>query len=518
MTAGPSRAEPSRAGSSRAGQSDGATGDRDPRIDRPWPALWSLVLGFFMILVDSTIVTIATPALMRAFDADVTSVVWVTSAYLLAYATPLLVTGRLGDRFGPKPVYLTGLAIFTLASLACGLAPTIEALIVARVVQGLGAALMTPQTMSVITRTFAPDRRGAALGLWGGIAGLATLVGPLVGGLLIDGVGWSWIFFINVPVGVVGFVLVVRTVPRLPVRVHRFDVLGVALSSAGMLALVFGVQEAGRSGLGVLWLAAAGVALLAGFVLWQARTAGEPLLPLGLFRDRNFTLGSIAISAVGFAITAQGVPLFLYLQTARGLGTTEAALLLLPMAILAGVLSPLVGRALQGRDAKRFAAFGIASVAGALVWYAAWMRPEVDVLWLLLPSALLGVGNAFMWGPISVTTTRNLPLESAGAGSGVYNAMRQVGAVIGAAAVAAMMTARLTAELGGPPTAEQESGSGGLPEQLVGPFAAAMGQSILLPAAVLVVAVVAALCFAPPKPQPQPHVASTPARGAVADD
>ncbi len=493
-------------------------GARDPRIDRPWPALWSLVLGFFMILVDSTIVTIATPALMRSLDADVTSVVWVTSAYLLAYATPLLVTGRLGDRFGPKHVYLAGLALFTASSLACGLAPTIEVLIVARVAQGLGAALMTPQTMAVITRTFAPDRRGAALGLWGGIAGLATLVGPLVGGLLIDSVGWSWIFFINVPVGVRGFLLVVRTVPRLPLSGHRFDLLGVVLSSAGMLALVFGVQEAGRSGPGLFGLVALGVVLLAAFVWWQARTRGEPLLPLSLFRDRSFTLGCIAISAVGFAITAQGVPLFLYLQTARGLGTTESALLLLPMAILAGVLSPLVGRALQGRDVKLFAAFGIASVAGALAWYAAWMEPGVDVLWLLLPSALLGVGNAFMWGPISVTTTRNLPLSAAGAGAGVYNAMRQVGAVIGSASIAALITARLTAELGMAPTAEQEAGSGGLPEQLVAPFAAAMGQSMLLPAAVLLVAIVAALCFAPPKAPERRPAAAAPAQGAVADD
>ncbi len=471
----------------------------DPRAERPWPAMWSLVLGFFMILVDSTIVTIATPALMRAFDADVTSVVWVTSAYLLAYATPLLVTGRLGDRFGPKPVYLTGLAVFTVSSLACGFATSIELLVVARVVQGFGAALLTPQTMAVITRIFPPDRRGAALGLWGGIAGLATLVGPLVGGLLVDTAGWAWIFFINVPVGIVGFLLVMRTVPRLPVHAHRFDVLGMALSAAGMFAVVLGVQEAGRVGPVMGGLVAVGIALLAAFVRWQAVQRGEPLLPLSLFRDRNFTLGCIAISAVGFAITAQGVPLFLYLQTARGATSTESALLLLPMAILAGVLSPLVGRALQGRDVRFAAVFGILAVAGAFAWFAGWMTPGIDTWWLLLPSALLGIGNAFLWSPISITTTRNLPMSAAGAGAGVYNAMRQVGAVVGAASIAALMTARLTAELGGAPTAAQESGQG-LPEAAVLPFSAAMGQSMLLPAAVLVVALVAALCFAPPRP------------------
>ncbi|MGM1030480.1 MAG: DHA2 family efflux MFS transporter permease subunit [Actinomycetota bacterium] len=492
----------------------GAAGSAvDPRAERPWPAMWSLVLGFFMILVDSTIVTIATPALMRAFDADVTSVVWVTSAYLLAYATPLLVTGRLGDRFGPKPVYLAGLAIFTLASLACGFATTIELLIAARVVQGLGAALLTPQTMAVITRIFPPDRRGAALGLWGGIAGLATLVGPLAGGLLVDSAGWAWIFFINIPVGIVGFLLVMRTVPRLPVHAHRFDLLGMALSAAGMFAVVLGVQEAARVGPAMWVLVGVGAALLAAFVRWQWVQRGEPLLPLSLFRDRNFTLGSIAISAVGFAITAQGVPLFLYLQTARGLSSTESALLLLPMAILAGVLSPLVGRALQGRDVRFTAVFGIAAVAGSLAWFAAWMSPGVDVAWLLLPSALLGVGNACLWSPISITTTRNLPMAAAGAGAGVYNTMRQVGAVIGAAAVAALMTARLTAELGAAPTAAQESGQG-LPEAAVLPFAAAMGQSMLLPAAVLLIALVAALCFAPPQ---RPAAAGQEPTAATAD-
>ncbi len=181
---------------------------------KPWPALWALVVGFFMILVDSTIVSVATPTIAQALDADINAVIWVTSAYLLAYAVPLLITGRLGDRFGPKVLYQAGLVVFTLASLWCGLAGSIEVLILARVVQGLGAAMMTPQTMAVITRIFPPQNRGAAMGLWGAVAGVASLVGPIVGGLLVDGLGWEWIFFVNVPVGVVAFVLAQRFVPR----------------------------------------------------------------------------------------------------------------------------------------------------------------------------------------------------------------------------------------------------------------------------------------------------------------
>ena len=189
----------------------------------PWPALWAVCVGFFMILVDTTIVSVATPTILAELRTDVDAVVWVTSAYLLAYAVPLLITGRLGDRFGPRRVYMVGLTIFTLASLWCGLTSTIGGLIAARVVQGLGASVMMPQTMAVITRTFPAESRGRAMSLWGAVAGVATLVGPILGGVLVDGLGWEWIFFVNVPVGVVGLVLAARLVPELPTHVRRFD-------------------------------------------------------------------------------------------------------------------------------------------------------------------------------------------------------------------------------------------------------------------------------------------------------
>ena len=199
----------------------------------PWPALFALCLGFFMILVDSTIVSVATPAIVEDLRTDVNNVVWVTSAYLLAYAVPVLITGRLGDRFGPKRLYLAGLTVFTLASLWCGLTGSIEGLIVARVVQGLGASMITPQTMAIITRIFPAARRGAAMALWGATAGVATLVGPILGGVLVDGLGWEWIFFVNVPVGLLAFVLAWRLVPTLTTNNHSFDWLGVALSGVG---------------------------------------------------------------------------------------------------------------------------------------------------------------------------------------------------------------------------------------------------------------------------------------------
>ena len=222
--------------------SSAAESQPDPKIN-PWAALWTLVLGFFMILVDTTIVSVANPSIMGALETTMTATLWATSAYLLAYAVPLLITGRLGDRFGPRRIYLIGLATFTLSSLACGLSPSIEMLVAARVFQGLGASMMTPQTMAVITRIFAPRERGSAMAIWGVTAGAATLIGPILGGFLLDSLGWEWIFFINIPVGVIAFVLTLRFVPVLPTNAHRFDWLGVALSAVGMFLLVFGIQE-----------------------------------------------------------------------------------------------------------------------------------------------------------------------------------------------------------------------------------------------------------------------------------
>ncbi len=466
----------------------------------PWPAMWALVLGFFMILVDSTIVSIATPAIMAAFGADVDAVVWVTSAYLLAYAVPLLVTGRLGDRYGPKRMYLIGLSVFTVASLWCGLTGSIGGLIVARVVQGFGAALLSPQTMAVITRMFPAHQRGQAMSLWGAVAGVAVLVGPIAGGLLVDGLGWQWIFFVNVPVGVVGFVLAARLVPALPTAVRRFDLVGVALSAVGMFLLVFGIQEGQAFAWGpVVWaLIVGGLAVLGLFLAWQTR-APEPLIPLALFRDRNFSLANVAITAVGLSVTAQAFPITLYAQGVRGLSPTGAALLLAPSAIISTVLAPYVGRLTDRAHPRWIAAFGLSCFAVGLLWLAAVMRPDTPTWQLLLPIALMGVGSGFMWAPIGTAATRNLPMDRAGAGAGVYNTTRQVGAVLGSAGIAALMQARLAAVLPGAQAGGVEAGVAHLPPALHETFSTAMAQSLLLPAGVLLVGIAAVLGFALPR-------------------
>ena len=480
-------------------------------VEKPWPALWSLVIGFFMILIDSTIVSVANPRIMEGLHADINSVIWVTSAYLLAYAVPLLITGRLGDRFGPRRLYLLGLVVFTLASLWCGLAQNVETLITARVVQGLGAAVMTPQTMAVITRIFPPDRRGSAMAIWGATAGMATLVGPILGGVLVDGLGWEWIFFINVPVGVVGFVMALRNVPALSTHPHRFDIPGVLLSAVGLFLLVFGIQEGETYNWGTItgpisvWgLIVAGLVVLAAFVAWQRFNKGEPLLPLGLFRDRNFSLANLGITMVGFTVTSFGLPLIFYYQLVRGLTPTQSALLMVPMALISGGMAPVVGKIVDRVNPKYLAASGLVLMAVALVWNGLLMQPDTPILLFLLPSAVLGFANAGIWAPLSTTATRNLPPRQAGAGSGVYNTTRQIGAVLGSAAIAVLIQSRLAAELpSGGPAASAGGGmamGGTLPEFLKAGFSTAMAQSILMPAAVVLAGAAVALFFAKPKP------------------
>ncbi len=455
-----------------------------------------MMVAFFMILVDATIVAVANPSIMQKLGAGYDAVIWVTSAYLLAFAVPLLLAGRLGDRYGPKNLYVLGLAVFTAASLWCGLAGSIEMLIAARVVQGIGAALLTPQTLSTITRIFPPERRGVAMSVWGATAGVATLVGPLAGGVLVDGLGWQWIFFVNVPVGIVGLGLAFWLVPVLPTEKHRFDLFGVLLSGVGMLLIVFALQE-GQSHNWAPWIwgtIAVGVGFMAAFVYWQSVNTSEPLVPLSMFRDRDFSLSNLGVATIGFVVTAMVLPVMFYAQAVCGLSPTRAALLTAPMAIATGVLAPVVGKIVDRSHPRPVVGFGFSLLAIALTWLSIEMTPTTPIWRLLLPFAAMGVGMAFIWSPLAATATRNLPPHLAGAGSGVYNTTRQVGSVLGSASMAAFMTSRISAEM---PTATGAPRGEGSATQLPGflhePFSAAMSQSTLLPAFIALFGVIAAL-------------------------
>ncbi len=463
----------------------------------PWHALWALLIGFFMILVDATIVAVANPAIMASLGADYDAVIWVTSAYLLAYAAPLLVSGRLGDRYGPRNIYLLGLAVFTAASLWCGLSDTIGMLIAARVVQGVGAALLTPQTLSVITRTFPAHGRGVAMSVWGATAGVATLVGPLAGGVLVEHLGWQWIFIVNVPVGVIGLAVAVWLVPVLPTQKQGFDIPGVVLSGVGMFLIVFALQE-GQANDWAPWiwaLIAIGVAVMAAFLYWQSINTGEPLIPLSIFGDRDFSMSNVGVATIGFVATAMILPLMFYAQAVCGMSPTEAALLTAPMAVATGVLAPFVGRIVDRSQPRPVVGFGFSVMAIGLTWLSIEMTPMTPVWRLVLPLTAMGVGMAFIWSPLAATATRNLPPQLAGAGSGVYNTTRQVGSALGSAGIAAFMVSRLAAEM--PAAADAAPRTEGsvteLPDFLQVPFAAAMSQAMLLPAFIALFGVIAAL-------------------------
>lgn len=440
----------------------------------PWSILPALCLGFFMIMLDTTIVNIAVPTLVRELDASITAVGWVNSAYLLTFAVLLLVTGRLGDRFGPRPVFIAGLVVFTATSFLCGMADSIGLLIGARALQGIGAALMTPQTMSMITRVFPPARRGAAMGVWGAVAGVATITGPVLGGLLVETVGWEYIFFINIPVGAVALWFAIRNLPTLPTHQRRFDGVGVALSVVGMFLVVFGLQEGENFDWGTgIWLSiAAGALVLAAFVWWQRRMGDDALLPLRLFHVRNFSLSNVAGFAVTFAMTGLFFPFTIYLQLVLGLEPLNAALVGAGGSLLSGVVAPFAGRLSDRVPAKWIVATGFAIVAATVVWLTLVIEPDAEVWHLVVPMTVFGVGTGFLFSPLASAATSGLDQRTAGAGAGAFNTTRQIGGVVGSAAVVAMLTSRLATTI---PAATADA-AGSLPEAARQPFVDGMSQ------------------------------------------
>ncbi|KJS62198.1 DHA2 family efflux MFS transporter permease subunit [Streptomyces rubellomurinus] len=465
----------------------------------PWPALGALIAGFSLIILDMSVVAVANPAITESFDTSVSQVIWVTSAYLLTYAAPLLFTGRLGDRFGAKNVYLIGLAVFTLSSLWCGVSGSIGMLIAARAVQGLGAALMTPQTMAVITKIFPADKRGAAMGVWGGSSGIFLLLGPVVGGLLVDSVGWEWIFLVNVPIGIVAFALAWKLVPTLPTEDHKFDPVGILLSCAGMFLLVYGLQEGNNKDwdAGIWLMIGGGLAVLALFVFTQARTRNQPLLLLSLFRDRNFSLANIGIACMGAAVTAWTVPAYFYLQGVRGLTAAESALVFAPLAIMTGVAAPFVGKMSDKLHPRIFTTMGFTVFTVAIAVFAVLMTPD-SPLWVFSTVAgVTGIANAMCWGPLAATATRNLPVHQAGAGSGIYNTMRQMGSVLGSAVVGSLLVDRIAAHLpgAGGHAKSFEGSPSAVPDFLHEPYAKALSETSLLPSAFLAVGALACVLF-----------------------
>ena len=427
---------------------------RPVQAKNEWLVLVFLSLGFFMILLDTTIVNIAIPAMISGLNSSLDQILWVINAYLLAYAVLLITAGRLGDFFGPRRLFALGLAIFTVASALCGLAQDGNQLIAARILQGVGGAILTPQTLSIITVIFPPERRGAAFGVWGAVAGVATVTGPTLGGFLVTYINWRWIFFVNVPVGLVALAGALLVVPDLrPGRRHRLDIVGVLLASASLFGIIFGLVEGERFNWGAIWgpitipeIIAAGVVLFAVFVVFE-RFQAEPLMPLSLFSNRNFSISIWVSAAVAFGMLGFFIPVTIFFQSVLGFSALKAGLTFLPMSLVSMVVAPIAGRM-----SDRFG--GKYILVAGLTFFAAGMGLVVLVISLNAtqatfwgPAALAGLGLGMTFAPLTTVAMRDVKPHMAGAASGVLNTVRQVGGAIGSAVIGAVLQNRLATQL-----------------------------------------------------------------------
>jgi EmrB/QacA subfamily drug resistance transporter len=417
----------------------------------PWAILLTLSLGFFMTLLDLTIVNIAIPNMIEHLDASLDEVLWVVNIYILVLAVLLITAGRLGDLRGQRNMFIAGVALFTLASLACGISQNPAELIAARAIQGLGAAMLMPQTMALIIGTFPADRRGAALGVWGAVAGVATIAGPTAGGLLVAAFGWRWIFFVNLPIGILVLIMAVTLIPdtRLERR-HRLDLGGVLFATAALFCLVFALTEGERFdwNAGILASLGGSVVLLAGFLLHQrSQQDGEPLLPFALFRDRNFSIMNFVGATVSIGMIGIFLPTVIYLQSVLGYSSLKAGLVMSVSSLLSIFLAPVAGPLSDRIGGKYILMTGLILYGAGTAWMVA--IAEVGTDWpALVPSLIVaGVGIGCVFAPMATEAMRGVPPPLAGAAAGVNNTIRQVGSVVGSAAVGAVLQHQLADSL-----------------------------------------------------------------------
>jgi EmrB/QacA subfamily drug resistance transporter len=437
---------------------DASTTVERPVVTRfgPWWVLAVLCLGFFMNLLDTTIVNIAVPNLVDSLDATLDQALWVLNAYTLVYAVLLITGGRLGDLFGQKRLFLAGLTVFTLASAACGFAQTPAELILARMAQGVGGAMLTPQTLALLTMIFPPSRRGAAYGVWGGVAGLATITGPTLGGWLVTNWSWRWIFYVNLPVGALTLILAAVILPDLRLnRRHRLDWPGTALVSVGLFLLCFGLIEGQSHRWGRVWgpitipmVLVAGVGALALFCLQQYQHRDrEPLVPLEIFVDRNFAVMSAVVAAISFGMLGLFFPLVIFLQAVVGLSALQAGLVLAPMSIASIASAPFAGRLADRYGGRGLLVTGLCIWALGMAFVLGAARILYDRSELITGLIIAGFGLGMTFAPLQTIAMRNVAPRMAGAAAGVINMSRQLGAVIGSAAVGALLQSQLAAQL-----------------------------------------------------------------------
>ncbi len=418
--------------------------------NRKWWTLASVAFALFMIMLDNTIVNVALPAIQRDLGIGVSELEWVVTGYALSFAVLMLTGGKLADMFGRRRIFLIGLTIFTVSSFFCGLAGTAELLIGARVLQGVGSALMMPATLSIITATFPPRERGAALGIWAGVSAMALAIGPLVGGLITEHVGWNWIFYVNVPIGLLGLVcvrVIVRE-SRDTSREQRLDLPGLISSGIALFALVFALIEANNYGwtsptiLGLFALALASGVVFVLLELYQRL----PMFDLTLFRDSTFAGANAVALLVSLAMFGVFFFMSLFMQNVLGYSAVRAGAAFLPMTVLIIVVAPLTGKASDRLGSRWLMAGGMTLLALSLLVFAQ-AGTGSDYL-ALLPAMLLGgLGMASTMTPMTAAALSSVPVAKAGVGSGMLNTFRQVGGALGIAVMGAILASASESEL-----------------------------------------------------------------------
>jgi EmrB/QacA subfamily drug resistance transporter len=421
--------------------------------NRKWWTLGAVSFGLFMIMLDNTVVNVALPAIERDLGAGLSELEWIVSGYALTFAALMLTGGKLADLLGRRRVFVAGLAVFSASSLACALAPSPGFLIGARVVQGAGAALMNPATLSIISATFPPRQRGTAIGIWAGVSALALAIGPLVGGLLTEQIGWSSIFYLNVPIGVIAiaasFLLIDES--RDTREDQRPDVPGQLTSALGLFALTYALIEANGYGWGsvrIVGAFAVAVVALGAFVLLE-RHQRAPMVDLGLFRNATFAGANVVLLLVALAMFGVFFFVSLYMQNVLGFSPVGAGAAFLPMTALIVVIAPLAGRLSDRLGSRWLLAGGMTLLAAQLLYFS---RLGVhEGFWNLAPGMLLGgLGMPAVMAPASAAAISGVPVDRAGVGSAVLNSSRQLGGSMGVALMGAIMAH----EIGGRQTPE----------------------------------------------------------------
>jgi EmrB/QacA subfamily drug resistance transporter len=407
--------------------------------------IWTFAISsiaLFMVTLDNLVVTTALPVIRKSLGAGITDLEWTVNAYTLTFAVLLLTGAALGDRFGRRRLFAIGLGIFTLASAAAALAPSVEALIAARAAQGIGGAIVTPLTLTILSAAVPAEKRGVALGAWGGISGLAVAIGPLVGGAVTEGIAWQWIFWLNVPIGLVLAPLALRRLSESHGPSTRLDLPGLALASAGLLGIVWGLvrgNQAGWSSLEIAGSLTLGAALLAAFVTWELR-APAPMLPMRFFRSRTFSFTNAASLAMFFGMFGSIFLLSQFLQTAQGYSPLAAGLRVLPWTVAPVFVAPIAGALSDRVGGHPLIVAGLALQAAALAWMAAVTEPDVAYTSLVGPFIVAGIGMALFFAPVANVILGSVRPEEEGQASGANNAIRELGGVFGVAVLASVFS------------------------------------------------------------------------------